>query len=371
MASSPSSTLSSILGQASQWAAENVPYVWGGVSQFGADCSGMVQTIFANAGISLPRTSQEQASAGTAVANLSSATPGDLLFYDYEGPNSHVAIYAGNGMQYAETQPGQGAVEQPVDTANLEGIRNVIPGNTGGPTQTTGYTEGEWASQLLSDLGVNPDEQSVSNIEAWMTAEEPSSDWWDRNNPLNASTGTSSVNGTGSYASLSQGAQETAAELGGSNYDGILQALDLSTPNFIAFLNSTPWAQQKYPTTVTAPTSAPTAPTSAGTPTATDESIWSDVSGIPGDIVGGAGDAVLGPLISWFDAYAIRALLVVVGVVCILLALTGLTRGSGSSSPAPAPAGPSPSQAHPAEGVEDPGVEDVEGPEDVPEDVAE
>ncbi len=71
------------------------PYVYGGTSLTnGADCSGFVMSIFAHFGIGLPRTSQAQAGAGTAVS-LSELEPGDLVFY--YGDLSHVAIYAGNG----------------------------------------------------------------------------------------------------------------------------------------------------------------------------------------------------------------------------------------------------------------------------------
>lgn len=112
--------------------------MWGGVTQAGADCSGFIQTIFGNAGVSLPRTSEEMASSGTAVASLADASPGDLLLYDYEGPNSHVAVYAGNGMQYAETDPAGGLQYQPVDTSALDAIRNVL-----GTNQTATLTDSQ------------------------------------------------------------------------------------------------------------------------------------------------------------------------------------------------------------------------------------
>lgn len=71
------------------------PYVYGGTSLTnGADCSGFVQSVYANFGISLPRTSYAQASAGTQVS-VSDLQPGDLLFYHGFG---HVAIYIGNGQ---------------------------------------------------------------------------------------------------------------------------------------------------------------------------------------------------------------------------------------------------------------------------------
>lgn len=69
------------------------PYVWGGTSLTnGADCSGFVQSVYANFGVSLPRTSESQMYAGTEVS-YADAQPGDLICY-----GSHIAIYLGNGQ---------------------------------------------------------------------------------------------------------------------------------------------------------------------------------------------------------------------------------------------------------------------------------
>lgn len=68
------------------------PYVWGGTSLTdGADCSGFVQSVYANFGISLPRTSYEQRTAGYEVS-YENAQPGDLILYD-----GHVGLYMGDG----------------------------------------------------------------------------------------------------------------------------------------------------------------------------------------------------------------------------------------------------------------------------------
>lgn len=74
------------------------PYVWGGTSLTnGCDCSGFVQQIFANFGYTLPRTSRQQAKAGTRIP-VQEAKPGDLLFYQREsGFIYHVMIYLGDG----------------------------------------------------------------------------------------------------------------------------------------------------------------------------------------------------------------------------------------------------------------------------------
>ncbi len=84
-------TGSSVVNYATQFVGN--PYVWGGTSLTnGADCSGFVQSVYANFGVSLPRTSYEQQNAGTEVS-YADAQPGDLICY-----GGHVAIYMGNGQ---------------------------------------------------------------------------------------------------------------------------------------------------------------------------------------------------------------------------------------------------------------------------------
>ncbi|WP_239512456.1 C40 family peptidase [Bifidobacterium aerophilum] len=79
------------------------PYVSGGNTPNGWDCSGFVQYVFAQFGISLPRTSGEQATVGTAVASIADAKPGDIL-----ANGTHAAIYIGNGLVINAMNPVQG-----------------------------------------------------------------------------------------------------------------------------------------------------------------------------------------------------------------------------------------------------------------------
>ncbi|WP_129787859.1 C40 family peptidase [Promicromonospora panici] len=78
-----------------------VPYVWGGTTPAGFDCSGFTSYVYAQVGIDLPRTSSSQRYAGT-VVSWAEALPGDLIWTP-----GHIAIYAGDGMQIEAPVPGK------------------------------------------------------------------------------------------------------------------------------------------------------------------------------------------------------------------------------------------------------------------------
>ncbi|MFJ4963384.1 putative endopeptidase precursor [Streptomyces sp. ADI96-02] len=81
-----------------------MPYVWGAAGPGSFDCSGLTSWAFRQAGVSLPRTSQEQANAGTRINSLSALKPGDLIIMRTD--LSHVGFYAGNGQILHSPKPG-------------------------------------------------------------------------------------------------------------------------------------------------------------------------------------------------------------------------------------------------------------------------
>ncbi|MGO2184178.1 MAG: C40 family peptidase [Brevibacterium aurantiacum] len=86
------------------WAAKGVgtPYVYGGTSQSGWDCSGYTSWVYSKVGVNLPRSSGAQKAAGKVVSQ-SEAKPGDLIWHP-----GHVGIYAGDGQMYDAGSPGSG-----------------------------------------------------------------------------------------------------------------------------------------------------------------------------------------------------------------------------------------------------------------------
>jgi peptidoglycan DL-endopeptidase CwlO len=102
-----------------------VPYVFGGTNpETGLDCSGLVQRVYADLGIRLPRLAADQAAQGSPVASLDQAKPGDLLAF--HRPVDHIAIYIGDGKMIAAPQPGEDVKVQDV-YEKPSAIRRIIP----------------------------------------------------------------------------------------------------------------------------------------------------------------------------------------------------------------------------------------------------
>ncbi|WP_203135621.1 C40 family peptidase [Microbacterium sp. JZ31] len=103
-----------------------VPYVFGGEDASGMDCSGLVQRVFADLGIDVPRVVQDQADVGTEVPSLDQAQPGDLLVTKGEG---HIVIYAGDGKIIHAPRPGKDVqlVDNYLSPSEISTIRRIVP----------------------------------------------------------------------------------------------------------------------------------------------------------------------------------------------------------------------------------------------------
>lgn len=105
-----------------------VPYKWGGTSASeGFDCSGFVQQVYADLGVSLPRVSADQSRAGREVpGGLDAAQPGDLVFWNGNGgrPN-HIGIYAGEGKMLVAPSTGDVVRYQEI-TRTPHAVRRVL-----------------------------------------------------------------------------------------------------------------------------------------------------------------------------------------------------------------------------------------------------
>jgi peptidoglycan DL-endopeptidase CwlO len=151
-----------LVDEASQF--EGTPYVWGGTTPQGFDCSGFTQYVFGQVGVQLPRTSEEQATAGTAVDSLADAQPGDLVFFaGSDGSASspgHVGIYLGNGEMIDAPHTGTTVQVQSVSSAGpVVAIRQVLPGDSSDGSTVMGNVTvpGQYAgtiAQAASNNGI-------------------------------------------------------------------------------------------------------------------------------------------------------------------------------------------------------------------------
>jgi hypothetical protein len=97
----------------------NAPYLWGGKSPFGLDCSGFIQSVFKANGIKLLRDSGQQSTQGETISLLDEAMPGDLVFFDNdEGEINHVGLIVGTQKII------HASAHVRVDTIDYHGIYN-------------------------------------------------------------------------------------------------------------------------------------------------------------------------------------------------------------------------------------------------------
>lgn len=130
-------------------------------------------------------------------------------------------------------------------------MTSTLPGSgvlSGQPIINQASTNYLWAQMVLMDAGLPTTQNNLNNMVVWMQNEEPSGNWWNRNNPLNASLGTSASDGTASYPSLTVAADYTARMIRQQNMKPIYNALanNASPSAFGAAVISSPWASGHY-----------------------------------------------------------------------------------------------------------------------------
>lgn len=142
-----------------------VPYMWGGVTPNGFDCSGLCQYAYKVAGKAIPRTSQEQAAAGYPKVARDAWAPGDLIFSDFPGDTGgspgHVVMYAGQGQCISAPHTGATVEYEPVSTftgsvyrgsVRPSGPASGVPTLT--PTDPTGRSGGIPGGSAAAGVGL-------------------------------------------------------------------------------------------------------------------------------------------------------------------------------------------------------------------------
>ena len=129
-----------------------VPYVFGGEDGSGMDCSGLVQTVYAEMGIDVPRLVSGQMKIGTEVGSLAEAKPGDLIVTN---GGDHILIYAGDNKVIHAPYEGRtvSLVEAYMDDSEIVTIRRVIPdapAATASPAASTAAAVSSAAGSQLS-----------------------------------------------------------------------------------------------------------------------------------------------------------------------------------------------------------------------------
>ena len=102
-------------------------YLWGGLSAWGFDCSGLVWDVFRTHGLTIPRDADPQFRYGTPVARTD-LRPGDLVFYGTQRFVHHVAIYAGNGVMVEAPDSAHSVRVVPLRDRGYAGARRYLNG---------------------------------------------------------------------------------------------------------------------------------------------------------------------------------------------------------------------------------------------------
>lgn len=146
------------------------PYVWGATGPNTFDCSGLVQYVYGQNGIQLPRTAAEQAKVGQSVP-IGSQQPGDLVFSNWEGGRAvtHVAVYVGNGEVIEAPEPGKNVEVSALNSGYLAHVSNIQRVNGVSGTATTSVAGGGLDPFAGVTSAINGIGQSFAGIGALAT----------------------------------------------------------------------------------------------------------------------------------------------------------------------------------------------------------
>ncbi len=112
-----------------------VPYLWGGTTPDGFDCSGYMQYIFASKNISIPRVSQDQQSFSTKIS-MSEIKPGDLVF-NKASDSTHVGMYIGNDMYIHAPHTGDVVKISQLSTSNMKYAGRILESSISSSSSNT------------------------------------------------------------------------------------------------------------------------------------------------------------------------------------------------------------------------------------------
>ncbi len=126
-----------------------VPYVFGGESSSGMDCSGLVQKTFSDLGVSVPRLVHEQQTVGQKVDSLKDAKPGDLIVLN---GGDHIAIYAGNDTVIHAPYEGRTVSVQKAwfTDKDIVTIRRIVPATGDAAAASTGGVSASTSANLAA-----------------------------------------------------------------------------------------------------------------------------------------------------------------------------------------------------------------------------